>query len=139
MLNLPVSDIMNDHPIKVKADVSIRNVAHLLLRYRINGILVVDPGDMDMLLGVFTTTDFLNLMDVATVGGAQKMQALNSIADKPVREFVNPQFLRLQQTDTTAKAIGYMHKHNVLTIPVYDGEKLVGVIGRHDVINIAFA
>ena len=139
MLNLPVSDIMNDHPIKVKADVSIRNVAHLLLRYRINGILVVEPDNMDSLLGVFTTTDFLNLMDVATIGGAQKMQALNAIADKPVRDFVNPQFLRLQQADTTAKAIGYMHKHNVLTIPVYDGEKLVGVIGRHDVINIAFA
>lgn len=139
MLNLPVSDIMNDHPIKVKADVSIRNVAHLLLRYRINGILVVGPDNMDMLKGVFTTTDFLNLMDMAAVSGAQKMQTLNAIAERPVGDFVNPQFHRLQQTDTAAKAIGYMHKHNVLTIPVYDGDKLVGVIGRHDVINIAFA
>jgi predicted transcriptional regulator len=139
MLNLPVSDIMNDHPIKVKSDVSIRNVAHLLLRYRINGILVVDPENMDLLTGVFTTADFLNLMDMAITSGAQKMQALNAISDRPVSDFINRQFLRLQQTDTTAKAIGYMHKHNVLTIPVYDGDKLVGVVGRHDVINIAFA
>ena len=139
MLNLPISDIMNDHPIKVKASVSIRDVAHLLLRYRINGILVVDPDNADALIGVFTTTDFLNLMDMAIVGGAQKMQALNTLADRPVSEFVNRQFLRLQQADNTAKAIGLMHKHNILTIPVFDGEKLVGVIGRHDVINIAFA
>ena len=139
MLNLPVSDIMNDHPIKVKSDVSIRNVAHLLLRYRINGILVVDPENMDVLIGVFTTSDFLNLMDMAISSGAQKMQALNAISDRPVADFVNRQFLRLQQTDTTAKAIAYMHKHNVLTIPVYDGDKLVGVVGRHDAINIAFA
>jgi CBS domain-containing protein len=139
MLNLPVSDIMNDHPIKVKAEVSIRDVAHLLLRYRINGILVVEADNMDALIGVFTTTDFLNLMDMAMASGAQKMQALNGIADRPVRDFVNHKFFRLQQTDTAAKAIAYMHAHNVLTIPVYDGEKLVGVVGRHDVINIAFA
>jgi CBS domain-containing protein len=139
MLNIPVSDIMNDHPIKVKADVCIRDVAHLLLRYRINGILVVEPADADVLLGVFSTGDFLNLMDMALAGGGQKMQALNLVAGRPVRDFVNGQFLRLQQTDTTAKAIGIMHKHNVMTIPVFDGEKLVGVLGRHDVINIAFA
>jgi CBS domain-containing protein len=139
MLNIPVSDIMNDHPIKVKADVSIRNVAHLLLRYRINGILVVEPDNMDLLKGVFTTADFLNLMDMAISSGAHKMQALGAISDRPVRDFLNPHFLRLQQTDTTAKAIGFMHKHNVMTIPVYDGDKLIGVVGRHDVINIAFA
>ena len=138
MLNIPVSDIMNDHPIKVKGDVSIRNLAHLLLRYRINGILVVSPDDENIVLGVFTTHDFLNLMDIGLTG-SHRMQALNKIADQAVREFVNQHFVRLQQTDTTAKAIGLMHKQDALTIPVYDGEKLVGVVGRHDVINIAFA
>ncbi|MBF0330913.1 MAG: CBS domain-containing protein [Candidatus Omnitrophica bacterium] len=138
MLNLPVSDIMNDHPIKVKGDVSIRNLAHLLLRYRINGILVVAPDDEKNVLGVFTTHDFLNLMDLS-MAGSHRALALNKVADQPVKEFVNPQFIRLQQTDTTAKAIAVMHKHNALTIPVYDGDNLVGVVGRHDVINIAFA
>jgi CBS domain-containing protein len=138
MLNLPVSDIMNDHPIKVRSDVSIRNLAHLLLRYRINGILVVTPGDENKVVGIFTTHDFLNLMDLSLTG-SHRMQALNQIADQPVSEFVNPQFMRLQQTDTAAKAIAMMHKHNALTLPVYDGDKLVGVVGRHDVINIAFA
>ncbi len=138
MLNLPVSDIMNDHPIKVKADVSIRNLAHLLLRYRINGILVVAPEDETQVLGIFTTHDFLNLMDIGLTG-SHRVQALNQIADQPVKTFVNSQFARLQQTDTAAKAIAVMHKQNALTIPVYDGDKLVGVVGRHDVINIAFA
>jgi CBS domain-containing protein len=139
MLNLPVSDIMNDHPIRVKGDVSVRNVAHLLMRYRINGILVVQPDNEEVLSGIFTTTDLLNLMSMVLSTGSQKMQALNGLADKPVKDFVNPQFERLQQTDNAAKAIALMHKRNALTIPVYDGDKLVGVLGRHDVINIAFA
>ncbi len=139
MLNVAVSDIMNDHPIKIKADVSMRNVAHLLLRYRINGILVVSADEGGALIGVFTTTDFLNLMNVAVSGLPQKMAALDMLADQPVGKFVNSHFLRLEHTDPADKAIGLMLQHNVPTIPVYAGDKLVGVIGRHDIINIAFA
>lgn len=139
MLNLIVSEFMNDYPIKVKSDVSIRNVAHLLLRYRINGILVVDPEHEDQLSGVFTTSDLLALMGGTLFQGAHKIQELNEIADKPVSDFLSMEFVTLQQDETAAKAMALMHKKNVLTIPIYDGTKLVGVIGRHDLINIAFA
>ena len=139
MLNLPVSDIMNDHPIRVRSDVSIRNVAHLLLRYRVNGVLVVSPDNQDDVKGVFTTADLLAILSEALACGAQKIQALNLVADHPVSEFLDEEFVSLQQVDNAAKAIGLMHKKGALTIPVYDGTKLVGVVGRHDVINIAFA
>jgi CBS domain-containing protein len=139
MLNLPVSDIMNDHPITVKADVSIRNVAHLLLRYRINGIMVVSADDPGNLLGVFSMHDLLQLMAEALSKGAGKMQALNGLSDRPIIEFLKKDFVSLDKDDTAAKAIALMHKKSALTIPVFDGDKLVGVIGRHDVINIAFA
>ncbi len=139
MLNVIVSDIMNDHPIKVKSGVSMRNVAHLLMRYRINGILVVDEDKDGSLIGIFTTMDFLNLMEMAIIDLSQRMEALDVLADQPVGKFVNRQFLRLEHTDLAAKAISLMLKHNVPTIPVYAGDKLVGVIGRHDIINIAFA
>ncbi|NTV28962.1 MAG: CBS domain-containing protein [Candidatus Omnitrophica bacterium] len=139
MLNLPVSEIMNDHPIKVKSDVSIRNVAHLLLRYRINGILVIDPARPEELAGVFTTADLLALMDTVFMNGTKKMQALSAVAERPVSDFVNRNFLSLQKDDNAAKAVALMHKRDALTIPVYDGNTLVGVVGRHDIINIAFA
>ncbi len=139
MLNLIVSDFMNDHPIKVKSDVSIRNVAHLLLRYRINGMLVVNVENEEQLIGVFTTADLLALMGDVMSRGARKMQALNEIAEKPVSAFLSKEFVVLQQNDTAAKAIALMHKKKALTIPIYDGDKLVGVVGRHDLINIAFA
>lgn len=139
MLNLIVSDFMNDHPIKVKPDVSIRNVAHLLLRYRINGILVVSADNETQLIGVFTTADLLSLMGSVFSQGVHKMQALNEIADKPVGGFLSKEFVTLEQNDTAAKAIAVMYKKSAMTIPVYDEGKLVGVIGRHDVINIAFA
>ena len=139
MLNLPISDIMNDHPIKVKADVSVRNVAHLLLRIRINGILVMDVNDPEKLIGVFTMRDLLHLMGTALSKRRQKMQALNEVGGQPVGNFIKDKLLVLQAGDNAAKAVGLMHKKDAVTIPVYDNGKLVGVVGRHDVINAALA
>ncbi|MBF0122973.1 MAG: CBS domain-containing protein [Candidatus Omnitrophica bacterium] len=140
MLNLPISDIMNDHPIKVKADVSIRNVAHLMLRYRINGILAVDPKDPEWLLGVFTTRELLDILGEALSKGSRKMQALHDVGERPVSEFLGKEeMVILQVTDNAARAVALMHKKNAITMPVFDGGKLVGVVGRHDIINIAFA
>jgi CBS domain-containing protein len=139
MLNLPISDIMNDHPLKVKADVSVRNVAHLLLRNRINGLLVMDVNDPEKLVGVFTTRDLLHLMNDSLAKRSQKMQALHEVGGLPVGDFIKETPVTLQASDNAAKAVGLMHKKHAVTIPVYEGDKLVGVIGRHDVINIAFA
>ncbi|MBF0570141.1 MAG: CBS domain-containing protein [Candidatus Omnitrophica bacterium] len=140
MLNLPISDIMNDHPLKVKANVSIRDVAHLLLRYRINGILVVRPEDPDCLLGVFTVRELLGIMGEVLSQGHHKMQALREMGERPLTDFLGrEEVFFLQAKDTTARAVALMHKKDAITIPVFDGDKLVGVVGRHDIINIVFA
>ena len=139
MLNLPISDIMNDHPIKVKADTSVRNVAHLLMRYRINGILVMREDDPEKLLGVFTTRDLMDIMEEALTEGGHKMQALGWLGEQPVKDFLEEDIPSLQVTDNAAKAIALMHVKDAITLPVFDGNKIVGVVGRHDIINIAFA
>lgn len=139
MLNLPIGDIMNDHPIKVKSDVSVRNAAHLLLRNRINGILVMDADDPEKLIGVFTTRDLLHLMGSSIARHSQKMKILDELGNQQVGALLTNDMVTLQVTDNAVKAVGLMHRKDAVTIPVFDGEKLVGVIGRHDIINIAFA
>ncbi|MBF0387032.1 MAG: CBS domain-containing protein [Candidatus Omnitrophica bacterium] len=139
MLNLPISEIMNDHPIKVKSDVTVRNVAHLLLRIRINGILVMDVNEPDKLIGVFTMRDLLHLMGDSLAKRSQKMQALHDVGGQPVGNFIKDELLTLEASDNAAKAVALMHKKDAITIPVMANGKLVGVIGRHDIINIAFA
>ena len=63
MIKLLLEDIMWDNPIKVKETVSVGSVSHLLLRYRINGILVVKAADENQLVGIFTAIDSLKLID----------------------------------------------------------------------------
>lgn len=138
MLKVLLADIMCEHPIKVKEDVSVGAVAHLLLRYRINGILVVRKSNENQLVGIFTTTDLLRFIDNTFFKGVHKIEELKKISKMPVGDVASKNVISLQKNTKVAKAITIMHKKNVHTIPVYDEDKLVGVIGRHDIVNVAF-
>ena len=139
MNDVLLKDIMCEHPITVKEDVTVGTVAHLLLRYRINGILVVSKDDAQKLIGVFTTTDLLHLLDEACASNEGKQHILKCFAKESVGQRACKQIVSLQARETVAQAISVMHERNVHTIPIFDNDKIVGVIGRHDVLNIALS
>jgi len=139
MLKIALKDVMCDHPIKVSENISVGHVAHLLFRYQINGILVVADDNENKLIGVFTTTDLLHLIANAIEKGVHRIDELQRAAQRPVGELASRDVVSLQQEDKVVKAIALMHRKNVHTIPVYNGDQLVGVVGRHDLINVALA
>ena len=138
MLKVSVEDIMTDHIVTIPEDATIGQAAHLLLRFRINGILVVDADNKKELMGVFTTTDLLRLLHEGLSAGAHRENALKKIAELKVGKVSSKVIIKIKKHIKTERLIGIMHKRNVHTIPIYDGEKLVGVVGRHDVLNAAF-
>lgn len=139
MQKVLLEDIMCEHPIKVTDDIRVGTVAHLLLRYRINGILVVKKEDENKLVGILTTTDLLRLLDRALSKGKQKLKELKKVSDSPVGRVASKNVITLAKNTKIMKAIAVMHRKNVHTLPVYDDGKLVGVVGRHDILNIAMA
>jgi len=139
MITATLEDIMCDHPITVKEDVSVGVVAHLLLRYRINGILVVNRDNKDELIGIFTTTDLLSLINLALSEGGKKIEKLNKLSEFPVGEVSSKNIISFQKNDKVTKVIAVMHKKNVHTIPIFHHNKLVGVVGRHDILNVALS
>ena len=139
MINIECEDIMCTNPITVKESISVGNVTHLLLRYRINGILVVSDKDSHKLIGIYTTTDSLKLLDKALDSGTQKLEELKKISQLRVGDICSREVKTLQKNDKVTKAIALMHRENVHTIPVFDKDDLVGVLGRHDLLNIALS
>ena len=138
MLDLTIDTIMCDHPIKVRDNVLVGSVAHLLLRHQINGILVVKHNDETKLIGVLTTTDLLRLINSALGRRTQRLKALQKIGLLKAGDIASKKVVSLQKTDNIMKAIVLMHRKNIHTIPIYDKKKLVGIIGKHDILNIAF-
>lgn len=139
MLKITIEDIMSEQIVRVKESVMVGDVAHLLMRYQINGVLVVDDEDKDKLIGILTTTDMLWLFDDALSHRTQRLKALERISQTPVGDVASRDVITLQQDLNITKAIALMHQKNIHTIPIYKKDKLVGVLGRHDVLNIALS
>ena len=57
-----------------------------MLRYRINGILVINPDNPEELRGIFTTADLLNLMKRALDKGAGRQTIAAIVADVRARD-----------------------------------------------------
>ncbi|MDD4293883.1 MAG: CBS domain-containing protein [Candidatus Omnitrophica bacterium] len=135
MEKLTLQDIMSPTPITVKESLPIGEVSHLLLRYRINGIIVTSDFDKNIIKGIFTLTDVLRLVNEVMDKGFGRKKSLKQIADTPVGREIHDEVISLQKDVSVGKAVAVMHKKNIHTIPVYDGKTLIGVVGKHDLIN----
>ncbi|MBN1405403.1 MAG: CBS domain-containing protein [Candidatus Omnitrophica bacterium] len=139
MLKVSLKDIMSEDLIKLKENATVGQAAHILLRFRINGLLVVKANDGNSLTGIITTTDLLRFLDKAMSKHGHRKEALDSIATLPLAKVVRRNVTKIQADAKIEKVIALMHRQNVHTLPVYGGKKLIGVIGRHDILNIVFS
>lgn len=138
MLRTTVENIMTENIVKINEEVAIMDAAHMLLRFQINGLLVVERNDSNNVIGILTTADLLRLLNKALSKHTHKMLELDRIARLPVKDVASRNVLKIQKNTKLQKVIAMMHRKNVHTIPVYDGKRLVGVLGKHDILNVAF-
>ena len=135
MLKASLEDIMSEDVVTIKDNATVGQAAHILLRFRINGILIVDHS----VKGVLTTTDLLRLLDNAMSEQKKRKEAIENVSKRLAVEVANKDVVNLQKDIKIERAIALMHRRNIHTIPVYEGERLVGIVGRHDILNLAFS
>ncbi len=147
MKDKTVKDIMTTAVITVTPDTSIRELVELLGRHNINGVPVVDEGGK--LVGIVTEADvvdqsrrihipsFFNFMDSVI------FLEDPSVVEKEIKKMTGTKVgdimttdVRTVTPDTTVQEVAtLMSEEHIQTIPVMDGERLVGVVGRWDVIK----
>ena len=138
MLRAKLEDIMSEDVVKIRESATVKQAAHILLRFRINGILVVKDDDMNYVIGIITTTDLLKFLNNSLSVHGHRMAALEKISNTSLSKTSKKKVVKVQKSLKMQKAIAIMHRRNIHTLPVYDGDTLVGIIGRHDILNLAF-
>ncbi|MFH1791215.1 MAG: CBS domain-containing protein [Candidatus Omnitrophota bacterium] len=138
MLRATVEDIMTETVVKLHDKATIGQAAHVLLRFRINGVVIVRKGRKNDVVGIVTTTDLLRLLNYVMSRRGHRMNQLEKVAALPVGEVCSKAILGVQKDTKLERLIALMHRKNVHTIPVFDGDKVIGVVGRHDILNAAF-
>ncbi len=144
---LTAKDIMTRDVITVMPNTSIENLSKLLVEHAISGVPVID--DADTLIGIVTENDLINqnkrlhiptvvsFLDAAIyLESSKKFEeevkrlAATMVADICVRDVVT-----ITEDTTVQDIASIMSEKKVHLLPVVEGTKVVGIVGKRDVVK----
>lgn len=140
-------DIMTREVITVYPDTEIQQAAKLMLDNHLNGLPVIDGEGR--LQGILCQSDlmaqqrkiplpsFFVLLDTAIpLASQQSIDAqVRKMAASRVADAMTPDPLTVDPETSLEEIATLMVKHNIHTLPVFDGDRLVGIIGKEDVLR----
>jgi CBS-domain-containing membrane protein len=144
---LKVKDIMTTEIITVSPETEIVQATKLLLENRINGVPVLD--ETGRLVGILCQSDliaqqrklpipsFFTLLDglIPLISEKQIDKQVRKIAAVTVAEAMTPNPVTVQPDTNIEEVAALMVDRNFHTIPVVDEGKLVGIVGKEDVLR----
>ena len=140
-------DIMTSPVITVHPDTSVLDLAKLLSEHRINGVPVVDDdGNLD---GIVTEADLIDqnkklhipsaifFMDSAIfLENPKKLdKELRKMAGTTVEDICTRDVVTVEDKTPIDEIAGLMAEKRISTIPVMRDGKIVGVVGRGDIVR----
>ena len=144
---ITVSDIMTTDLITVTPDMDIARAAKVLLDNRVNGAPVVDKNER--LIGILCQSDLISqqkklpiptlftfLDGVIQLPSMKQIEKqVSKIAALTVAEAMTPNPITVNPDTNIETVAALMVDHNFHTLPVVEGAKLVGIIGKEDILR----
>lgn len=145
MLN--ASDIMTTKVITVKKETGLQDLARILSENRINGVPVLD--DEGSLIGIICESDLIRrnkklhiptvvaLFDWVLYLESSKVmeKEIKRISATKVEDLYTKDVVTVDEKTPVDEIATIMSKKKIYTIPVMDGKRLVGIIGKGDIIR----
>lgn len=135
-----VEDFMTRGVITITSDTTLLAAAKLMLEHRVGGLPVVDAAGR--MIGVFSESDLLReegqegspWLDIM-VGQDEKPGAALQLGTRKVVDIMTRQLTTIAPSASIAEACRLLHDHRLRRLPVVDGDKLVGMIARADLVR----
>ena len=145
MLN--ASDIMTTEVITVKKETPLKELAEILYNHHINGVPVVDHEGL--LIGIICESDLIRkdkklhiptvvaLFDAVFYLESSKNieKEIKQISATTVSDLFTREVVTVDEKTAIDEIATIMTQKKIYTIPVMDGERLVGIVGKGDVIR----
>jgi CBS domain-containing protein len=137
-----VEDFMTRRVVTVAPDTPILAAARLMLDNHVSGLPVVDPSGR--VVGVITETDLLREDGKSAQGSPwlQMVAGTDGLTGDPVRlgarkveEIMSRDPITVAPAAPVAHACHLLTQHRIKRLPVIDKDKLVGIIGRADLVR----
>jgi CBS-domain-containing membrane protein len=141
---MKVSDVMTRDVVTVEEDMPLKDVAELFLEHDVTGVPVVYEGRV---VGVVSETDILYKErgsegeprgPIAWLLDAPEQDFRRKLAARTAGEAMSAPPVTIRPNRPLAQAAAMMLEHRVNRLPVVDGDRLVGLVTRSDMVR-AFA
>jgi len=140
-----IKELMTRDVITVSPDATLKEVGKIFKEKRISGVPVVD--DIGNIVGIITVTDILTI--IRQIFQWQEVQRRTEGLN--ISEFVGTEWLNkkvsqvmkgnvytLDEDKNIHEVMELMFKHEIHTIPIMKDDKLVGIIGKRDLVFASF-
>ena len=140
-----VKEIMTKEVITISPDASLKEIGEILKEKRISGIPVVDGNGN--VVGIVTLTDLLRILDQIykwkemekRVAGLKLSEMREEEKSKAkVRDIMTKDVFTISEDGTIDDVMRMMFGKGIHTIPVIKDGKLVGIMGKRDLIDACF-
>jgi CBS domain-containing protein len=140
-----VKEIMTETVASVLPDASLKAVGRILKEKRISGLPVVDK-DFNI-LGIVTLTDMLKILDQIYRERVEKKERPGSKLiemyaeeklNAKVSDIMTKNVFTLEENNTMEDVMGLMFTKGVHTIPIVKNGKVIGIIGKRDLVDTCF-
>ena len=145
MLN--AGDIMTTEVITVKEETPLKELAEILYKNHINGVPVVD--DEGLLIGIICESDLVRkdkklhiptvvaLFDAVFYLESSKTleKEIKQISATTVSDLFTREVVTVDEKTPIDEIATIMTQKKIYTIPVMDGKRMVGIVGKGDVIR----
>jgi CBS domain-containing protein len=144
---LSVKDIMKTDVVSIGPEATVEELAHLLAKERLGGVPVV--GGNGQLIGIVTEGDlvaldtdlhfpyYIQFLDsLIYLESRHKFEErLRKTVGAYVKDMMTAEVHTVTSDDSVRQVAALMSRHKINRIPVVDADgKLVGIVGRHEVL-----
>jgi CBS domain-containing protein len=141
---MTIRDVMTTPVLTVRPEVPLKDVAHLLIENGVSGVPVVDGTGR--VLGVVSEADFLIKEQgaqavrrrplAAIIGDSEAARTqLGKLAARTAGEAMTSPAVTIAPARAIRHAAAVMTERRVNRLPVVDGEELVGIVTRADLVR----
>lgn len=143
---LKAKDIMTRDVITIRPDATVEELARLLIEHKISGVPVVD--DSGKLIGIVTENDLIRqnkrlhiptiirLFDAYIMLGSGRMEdEIKRIIATTVGEICTRDVITVNEDTTIEDVATIMSEKNVHLLPVLKDSRIVGIVGKADVVS----
>ena len=130
-------DIMSEVVVVIDEGGLIKDAVHLMLRDRIHGLPVVNARKN--IIGIVTLADYFKLIDkIMKDENSDFLEEILECKDFKISDIMTKDVFSIPPETPLDEMIRIAASRKIHTFPVIENDKLIGIVGRHDILNAVF-